>query len=128
MVMFTETKVLRLRTLSKVSRPSLVDWSIYNALQCELELEDIKAHYNSYLAAGHISVYNCKGCIEEPYLYHAKELNLPNQCYWGGWKLRMDVRLRKPTSGCCSFHQAEYKSNITRVNNILIVRVSNIRV
>jgi hypothetical protein len=58
MVMFTETEVLRLRTLSKVSRPSLVAWSIYNALQCELALEDIKAHYNSYLAAGHINVYN----------------------------------------------------------------------
>jgi hypothetical protein len=58
MVMFTETEVLRLRTLSKVSRPSLVDWSIYNALQCELEPEDLKAHYNSYLAAGHISVYS----------------------------------------------------------------------
>ena len=32
MVMFTGTEVLRLRTLSKVSRQSLVDWSIYNAL------------------------------------------------------------------------------------------------
>jgi hypothetical protein len=58
MVMFTETEVLRLRTLSKVSRPSVVDWLIYNALQCELALEDLKAHYNSYLAAGSISVYN----------------------------------------------------------------------
>ena len=27
-------------------------------LQCELEPEDLKAHYNSYLAAGYISVYN----------------------------------------------------------------------
>jgi hypothetical protein len=35
-----------------------VDWSIYNALQCELDPEDLKAHYNSYLAAGRISVYN----------------------------------------------------------------------
>jgi hypothetical protein len=26
--------------------------------QCELELEDFKAHYSCYLAAGHISVYN----------------------------------------------------------------------
>jgi len=42
MVMFTETEVLQLRTLSK----------------CELEPEDLKAHYSSYLAAGHISVYN----------------------------------------------------------------------
>jgi len=42
MVMFTETKVLRLRTLSK----------------CELALNDLKAHYNSYLAAVSISVYN----------------------------------------------------------------------
>jgi hypothetical protein len=58
MVMFTETEVLQLRTLSKVSRQSLVDWLIYNALQCELEPEDLKAHYSSYLAAGHISVYN----------------------------------------------------------------------
>jgi len=58
MVMFTETEVLRLRTLSEVSRPSVVDWLIYNALQSELALEDIKAHYNSYLAASHISVFN----------------------------------------------------------------------
>jgi len=58
MVMFTETEVLRLRTLSKVSRPFLVDRSIYNDLQCELALEDLKVHYNSYLAAGSISVYN----------------------------------------------------------------------
>jgi len=35
-----------------------VDWSIYNTLQCELEPEDLKVHYSSYLAAGHISVYN----------------------------------------------------------------------
>jgi hypothetical protein len=27
-------------------------------LQGELELDDLKAHYNSYIAAGHISVYN----------------------------------------------------------------------
>jgi hypothetical protein len=26
--------------------------------QCELELEDLKARYSRYLAAGHISVYN----------------------------------------------------------------------
>jgi len=58
MVMFTETEVLRLRTLSNVSRPFLVDRSIYNALQSELALEDLKAHYNSYLAAGDISVFN----------------------------------------------------------------------
>ena len=57
MVMFTETEVLRLRTLSEVSRPSVVDWLIYNALQSELALEDIKAHCNSYLAAS-ISVFN----------------------------------------------------------------------
>lgn len=31
---------------------------IYNASQCELELEDLKARYGSYLAASHISVYN----------------------------------------------------------------------
>jgi hypothetical protein len=31
---------------------------IYNALQCKLNLDDVRAHYNSYLAAGHISVYN----------------------------------------------------------------------
>jgi hypothetical protein len=54
MVMFTATEVLRLRTLSEVSRPFLVDWSIYNALQCELALEDLNAHYNSYFAAGSI--------------------------------------------------------------------------
>jgi hypothetical protein len=35
-----------------------VGWLIYNALQCELAPEDLKAHYNSYLAAGQISVYN----------------------------------------------------------------------
>ena len=58
MVMFTETEVLKLRTLSGVSRPPVVDWLIYNALQSELALEDLKAHYNSYLAAGHISVFN----------------------------------------------------------------------
>jgi hypothetical protein len=58
MLMFTEAEVLELRKLSNVSRPSLADWSIYNALQCELEPEDLKVHYNSYLAAGHISVYN----------------------------------------------------------------------
>jgi hypothetical protein len=27
-------------------------------VQSELEPEDLKAHYNSYLAGGHISVYN----------------------------------------------------------------------
>jgi hypothetical protein len=27
-------------------------------MQSELNLEDLKAHYNSYIAAGHISVYN----------------------------------------------------------------------
>ena len=27
-------------------------------MQCQLEPEDLKIHYNSYLAAGHISVYN----------------------------------------------------------------------
>ena len=32
--------------------------SIYNVLQSELDREALKAHYNSYLAAGHISVYN----------------------------------------------------------------------
>ena len=58
MVMFTETEVLQMRTLSEVSRPSIVDWLIYNALQSELALEDLKAHYSSYLAAGDISVYN----------------------------------------------------------------------
>ncbi|KIL58829.1 hypothetical protein M378DRAFT_170096 [Amanita muscaria Koide BX008] len=42
MLMFTKAEVLQLRELSK----------------CKLELEDLKAHYNSYLAAGHISVYN----------------------------------------------------------------------
>jgi len=58
MVMFTESEVLQLRTLSGVSRPFLVDWSIYNHLQSELALDELKAHYNSYLAAGSISVYN----------------------------------------------------------------------
>jgi hypothetical protein len=42
MLMFTEAEVLQLRKLSN----------------CELEPEDLKAHYNSYLAAGRISVYN----------------------------------------------------------------------
>ena len=58
MLMFTEAEVLELRKLSNVSRLSPADWSIYNVLQCELEPEDLKVHYNSYLAAGHISVYN----------------------------------------------------------------------
>ena len=35
-----------------------MDWSIYNALQCELALEDLKAHYSSYLTGGSISIYN----------------------------------------------------------------------
>ena len=58
MVMFTEPEVLRLRTLAKVSVSFLVDWLFENVSQCELEPEDLKAHYSSYLAAGHISVYN----------------------------------------------------------------------
>jgi hypothetical protein len=56
--MFTEAEVLNLRKLSAVSTPSLVDRSIYNALQSELDPIALKAHYNSYLAGGHISVYN----------------------------------------------------------------------
>ena len=35
-----------------------MDWSIYNDLHCELALENLKAHYNSYLVAGYISIYN----------------------------------------------------------------------
>jgi hypothetical protein len=59
MVMFTEAEVLRLKNLSVVSRPSLVWFGrFYNAVQSELEPGDLKAHYNSYLAGGHISVYN----------------------------------------------------------------------
>ena len=61
MVMFTEAEVQRLMTLSKVSRPShpYVDFGQFTMLwQCELELEDLKARYSCYLAAGHISVYN----------------------------------------------------------------------
>lgn len=42
MLMFTEPEVIRLRTLAK----------------SELELADLKAQYNSYIAAGQISVYN----------------------------------------------------------------------
>ena len=57
-VMFTEPEVLELRTLSKVSRPSLVAGTIYNVLQCELDQDVLRAHYNSYLAAGFISMYN----------------------------------------------------------------------
>ena len=35
-----------------------MDWLFYDASQCELKPEDLKANYNSYLAAGRISVYN----------------------------------------------------------------------
>jgi hypothetical protein len=56
--MFTEAEVLTLRKLSGVSAPSLVVRSIYNALQSELDPKALKEHYNSYLAGGHISVYN----------------------------------------------------------------------
>jgi len=35
-----------------------VDWSIYDSLQCKLDPGALKAHYNSYLAGGHTSVYN----------------------------------------------------------------------
>jgi hypothetical protein len=31
---------------------------VYNPLQCNLDPGKIKAHYNSYLAGGHTSVYN----------------------------------------------------------------------
>ena len=58
--MFTEREVLCLKTLSNVSRLfiSSVDWSVYNALQSDLEMQDLRDYYNSYLAAGHIEVYN----------------------------------------------------------------------
>jgi len=42
MLMFTEPEVIRLR----------------NEAKSELELADLKAQYNSYIAAGQISVYN----------------------------------------------------------------------
>jgi len=42
MLMFTDPEVIRLRMLA----------------QSELELADLKAQYNSYIAAGQISVYN----------------------------------------------------------------------
>ena len=58
MLMFTEHEVLQLRSLSNVRRPFLVDMSIYNDLKSELAPEDLKAHYNSYLAAGCIGLYN----------------------------------------------------------------------
>ena len=58
MLMFTEHEVLQLRTLSNISRPFLVDLWIYNDLKSELALEDLKAHYSSYLAAGSIGLYN----------------------------------------------------------------------
>ena len=58
MLMFTEHEVLKLRTLSNVSRPFLVDTSICNDLKSEPALEDLKARYSSYLAAGSIGVYN----------------------------------------------------------------------
>ena len=57
-LMFTEAEVLNLRELSRVSAPSLVVLSIYNALQSELDPKALKEHYNSYLAGGCISVYN----------------------------------------------------------------------
>ena len=31
---------------------------VFTVLQSKLELKDLKAHYGSYIAAGHISVYN----------------------------------------------------------------------
>jgi hypothetical protein len=60
MLMFTEPEVLRLKTLSNVGRlviPS-VDWPVYSASQSDLEMQDLRDYYNSYLAAGHIEVYN----------------------------------------------------------------------
>jgi hypothetical protein len=35
-----------------------VDWLIYDALQSGLDPDELQAHYNSYLGAGTISVYN----------------------------------------------------------------------
>ena len=35
-----------------------MDWLFYDASQCGLEPEELKANYNSYLAAGHINVYD----------------------------------------------------------------------
>jgi len=56
--MFTEAEVLNLRELSGVSTPSLMVRLIFNALQSELNPKALKEHYHSYLAGGHISVYN----------------------------------------------------------------------
>ena len=56
--MFTEAEVLNLRELSGVSTPSLMVQLIFNALQSELDPKALKEHYHSYLAGGHISVYN----------------------------------------------------------------------
>ena len=56
--MFTEAEVLNLRELSGVSAPSLMDRSIYDALQSQLDPKALKEHYSSYLAGGRISVYN----------------------------------------------------------------------
>ena len=60
--MFTEREVDQLRSLSNVSWLISVWIGWFSpALQSELKLEDLKAHYNSYIAAssaGHISVYN----------------------------------------------------------------------
>ena len=57
--MFTEEEVATLRRLSEVELLSIVAWLVSKMLlQSELDPADIKAHYNSYCAAGVISVYN----------------------------------------------------------------------
>jgi len=59
MVMFTMEEVLKLMKLSDVSLMCPGTFSSYNKLsQSKLSIEDLKAHYNSYLAASKIPVYN----------------------------------------------------------------------
>jgi hypothetical protein len=59
MVMFTTDDVLKLIRLSKVSLMCLgVLLSSDTLFQPTLKFEDLKEHYDSYLAASEISVYN----------------------------------------------------------------------
>ena len=91
--MFTEFEVQRLKTLSDVSRPSIVDESIYNASQCQLDPGELKAHYNSYLA-GSISVYNPVSIMSA--FMHSKIEN-----YWVNTGLLVMNFILRPTEFCC---------------------------
>ena len=46
-------------------RSFLVDWSIYDDFQSELALEDLTAHYKSYLAAVFINPVTIMSALEQ---------------------------------------------------------------